>query len=56
MISFAQFGFNRLNKFFIVGAGTAAKAADDLAVTGDEELVEIPADLSGEFGIGLLRG
>src|SRR5262245_58549325 len=47
---------NRLRHLFALRFFLGRKTGDDLSVAIDQEFVEVPADVAGEFGIGLLAG
>ena len=48
--------FDGLENFLGVGLGLGSEAGDDLALAVDAELVEVPADLACEVGVGVLAG
>ena len=45
-----------LDDLRVLGVNLGAEAVDDLAVFADEELGEVPLDLTGEILVGLLGG
>src|SRR5215510_10036061 len=47
---------NRLRHLFALRFFLGCKAGDDLSVAVDQEFVEVPTDVAGEFGVGLLAG
>src|SRR5262249_10564389 len=56
MLLLRQFGFDRLSDFFGIRLNLGLKPGDDFAIAANQELLEIPLDVAGELGIGLLRG
>src|SRR5262245_7188958 len=47
---------NRLRHLFALGFFPGVKAGDDLSIAVNQEFVEVPADVSAEFRIGLFAG
>src|SRR4051812_11568944 len=55
-LSRGERGFDRLGHLRRVGPGLVEEAGHHVAVTVDEELGEVPLDVSGEVAAGLLLG